>query len=155
MNPTETDWRIIWSVRNDPRKNVSEIAKESMVASKTVNRRLKLLTDGRALFLIGLPNFRQPAGTTGIFLISCYDKEKISTVSETILSKFQNTAFAALTTSYQSYNIFFHNLSEAEAALECIEKIEGVSTVRMWIKKDLIYVCEWLDGQMKKHHATT
>jgi DNA-binding Lrp family transcriptional regulator len=155
MNPTETDWRIIWSMRNDPRKSISDIAKEARVASKTVNRRLKLLTDRRALFLIGLPNFRQTAGTTGNFLISCSDKSIISAVSEAILSKFQSTAFVAVTASYQSYNIFFHNLSEAEAALQWIENLDGVTTVRMWIMKDLSYVWDWLDDQMKKHLTTT
>jgi len=155
LKPTETDWRIIWSMRNDPRRNISDIAKEARVATKTVNRRLKLLTERRALFLIGLPNFRQTMGITGNFLISCSNKEMTSSVSENVLNKFQNTAFAAVTPSYQSYNIFFHNLSEAESARKWIGKIEGVATVRMWIMKDLIYVWDWLDDQMKKHLATT
>src|SRR5439155_18232843 len=76
MKPSETDWRIIWSMRNDPGKNLSEIAKEAKVTTRTVNRRLNFLTENRALFLIGLPNFRQITGITGNFLIFCSDKER-------------------------------------------------------------------------------
>jgi len=63
-----TDWKIIWSIRDDLRKSLSEIAKEAGVTTRTINRRLTLLTEHRAFFLMGLPNFRQLAGTTCNFL---------------------------------------------------------------------------------------
>jgi DNA-binding Lrp family transcriptional regulator len=150
MKPSETDWRIIWSMRNDPRKNLSEIAKEARVTTRTVNRRLSFLTEHRALFLIGLPNFRQTTGITGNFLIFCSDRERKYAVSERVISKFENTAFAAAASNYLMFNIYFHNLSEAQTAHEWIKKLEGVEKVRMRIMKDLIFLCDWLDEQMKK-----
>jgi DNA-binding Lrp family transcriptional regulator len=150
MKPSETDWRIIWSMRNDPRKNLSEIAKEARVTTRTVNRRLSFLTEHRALFLIGLPNFRQTTGITGNFLIFCPDGEKKYAVSESVISKFENTAFAAAAANYLMFNIYFHNLSEAGTAHECIKKLEGVEKVKMRIMKDLIFLRDWLDEQMKK-----
>jgi DNA-binding Lrp family transcriptional regulator len=145
-----TDWKIIWAMRDDPRKNLSEIAKEARVTTRTVNRRLTLLTERRAFFLLGLPNFRQLIGTTGNFLIFCSDREKRSSAAERIVSRFENTAFAAVTQSSLMCNIFFHNLSEAEEAYEWIKRLEGVRKARMRIMKDLIFVCNWLDDQMKK-----
>jgi DNA-binding Lrp family transcriptional regulator len=150
MKPSETDWRIIWSMRNDPRKNLSEIAKEVRVTTRTVNRRLSFLTEHRALFLIGLPNFRQTTGITGNFLIFCSDRERKYAISEKVISKFENTAFAAAASNYLMFNIYFHNLSEVETAPEWIKKLEGVEKVRMRIMKDLIFLCGWLDEQMKK-----
>ena len=150
MKPSETDWRIIWSMRNDPRKNLSEIAKEARVTTRTVNRRLSFLTERRALFLIGLPNFRQITGITGNFLIFCSDKERKYIVSESVISKFKNTAFAAAANNYLMFNIYFHNLSETETAHEWIKKLEGVEKVKMRIMKDLIFLRDWLDEQMKK-----
>ena len=137
-------------MRNDPRKNLSEIAKEAMVTTRTVNRRLSFLTEHRALFLTGLPNFRQITGVTGNFLIFCSDKERKYIVSESVISKFKNTAFAAAAANYLMFNIYFHNLSEAETAHKWIKKLEGVEKVKMRIMKDLIFLRDWLDEQMKK-----
>jgi DNA-binding Lrp family transcriptional regulator len=145
-----TDWKIIWAIRDEPRKNLSEVAKEARVTTRTVNRRLTLLTERRAFFLMGLPNFRQLVGTTGNFLIFCSDEERRSSVAKSIISRFENTAFAAVTRSVIMCNIFFHNLSEAERAYEWIKNLEEVRRVRMRIMKDLIFVEDWLDYQMKK-----
>jgi len=150
MNPSETDWRIIWSMRNDPRKSLSDIAKEAKVTTRTVNRRLSFLTEHRALFLMGLPNFRQTTGITGNFLMFCPDRKRKYAVSESLISKFENTAFSAETANYLMFNIYFHNLSEAETSYGWIKKLEGVEKVKMRIMKDLIFLSDWLDEQMKK-----
>lgn len=152
-----TDWKMIWAIRNDPRKNLSEIAKEARVTTRTVNRRLTLLTERRAFFLMGLPNFRQLVGTTGNFLIFCSDEEKKkrSSAAKSIISRFENTAFAAVTQSVIMCNIFFHNLSEAEQAYEWIKTLEEVRRVRMRIMKDLIFVEDWLDYKMRKSLSET
>lgn len=146
-----TDWKIIWAIRDDPRKNLSDVAKEAGVTTRTVNRRLTLLTERRAFFLMGLPNFRQLVGTTGNFLIFFSDGEKRSSAAKKIISRFENTAFAAVTQSVLMCNIFFHNLSEAEQAYEWIKRLEGVGKARMRIMKDLIFVWDWIDNQIKKH----
>jgi DNA-binding Lrp family transcriptional regulator len=147
---SETDWKIIWAIRDDPRKNLSEIAKEARITPRTVNRRLTLLTERRAFFLMGLPNFRQLVGITSNFLIFCSGKENMSSIAERIVSRFENTAFVAVTQSVLMCNILFQNLSEAEEAYEWIRRLEGVGKARMRIMKDLIFVCDWLDNQMKK-----
>jgi len=150
MKPSETDWRIIWSMRNDPRKSLSEIAKEARVTTRTVNRRLSFLTEHRALFLMGLPNFRQTTGITGNFLIFCPDRDRKYAVSESVISKFGNTAFTTAAANYLMFNIYFHNLSEAQTSYEWIKKLEGVEKVKMRIMKELIFLPDWLEEQMKK-----
>ena len=148
-----TDWKIIWAIRDDPRKNLSDIAKEARVTTRTVNRRLTLLTERRAFFLMGLPNFRRMVGITGNFLIFCSDEQNRSSAAKSIISRFENTAFAAITQSVMMCNIFFHNPSEAEQAYQWINRLEGVAKARIRIMKDLIFVCDWLDNQMKKHFS--
>jgi DNA-binding Lrp family transcriptional regulator len=148
-----TDWKIIWAIRDDPRKNLSKVAKEARVTTRTVNRRLTLLKEHRAFFLMGLPNFRQLVGTTGNFLIFCSDEAKRSSAAKSIMSRFENTAFAAVTRSVIMCNIFFHNLSEAEQAYKWIKTLEEVRGVRMRILKDLIFVEGWLHYEMKKRFS--
>jgi DNA-binding Lrp family transcriptional regulator len=152
-----TDWKIIWAIKDDPRKNLSEIAKEARVATRTVNRRLTLLTERRAFFLMGLPNFRQLVGTTGNFLIFCSggnnSSSSSSSTARSIVSRFENIAFAAVTQSVLMCNIFFHNLSEAEQAYEWIKRLEGVAKARMRIMKELIFIWYWLDDQIEKRFS--
>ncbi len=149
LKPSPTDWSIIWAMRDDPRKSISEIAKEAKVTTRTVNRRLTLLTDRKALFIMGLPNFKQIAGLTGNFLITCSSGLE-SSVSKKIGSRLNTIAFEAVYASGMMYNIFFHNLSESQQARDWIEKIEGVASVRMRIMKEVILVRAWLDDEMKK-----
>jgi hypothetical protein len=144
----------MWVIRDDPRKNISDIAKEARVTTRTVNRRLTQRT--QSFFLMGLPNFRQLVGTTGNFLIFCSDEEKKrSSAAKSIISRFENTAFAAVTQSVIMCNIFFHNLSEAEQAYEWIKTLEEVRRVRMRTMKDLIFVEDWLDYKMRKSLSET
>jgi DNA-binding Lrp family transcriptional regulator len=154
---SETDWKIIWAIRGGPRKRIVEIAKEVRVTTRTINRRLTLLTERRAFFLMGLPDFRRLVGTTGNFLVFFSEGEEkkgsssSSSAARNIVSRFENTAFAAVTRSVLMCNIFFHNLSEAEQAYEWIKGLGGVENARMRIMKDLIFVGDWIDYQMKKH----
>ncbi len=148
---SRTDWQIVWAIRDDPRKNISQIAKELRVTPRTVNRRLTLLTERRAFFLMGLPSFRRVAGTTASFLISPKERGRIFPVSQKIASRFEDTTFQAVSPSGMMCNIFFHNLPSAEEAHEWIRKLEGVGTIRMRIMRDLILVREWLEGEIKKN----
>jgi hypothetical protein len=52
------------------------------------------------------------------------------------------------------FNIYFHNLSEAQTSYEWIKKLEEVEKVKMRIMKDLIFLSDWLDEQMKKRFVT-
>lgn len=148
---SRTDWKIVWAIRDDPRKSLSEIAKESGVTTRTVNRRLTLLTERRAFILVGVANFRQSAGVSCNMLIFCLPEKEKSFVTERIVSRFKNIVFGGSTSSnYLFYNMVFDNLSEANDAYEWIKRLRGVGEVRMGIMKDLILVRDWLDEEMKK-----
>ncbi len=137
----------MWPIRNDPRKNILEIAKEVRIATRTVNRKLSLLTEHRAFFLMGLPNFRRLAGTIGNFFILCSNGYS---EAEKIVSRFKDTTFAAVSQTGLMCNISFRNLSEAEEAYEWIGRLEGVKKSRMSIMKDLIFVSDWIYYKMKR-----
>lgn len=148
---SRTDWRIIWAIRDDPRKSLSEIAKEAGVTTRTVNRRLTLLTESRAFFLVGLANFRQSAGVSCNMLIFCPHENSKYSAAERIVSRFENIVFGGSTSSnYLFYNMVFDNLYEANEAYEWIKGLKGVGAVRMGIMRDLIFVRDWLDEEMKK-----
>jgi DNA-binding Lrp family transcriptional regulator len=149
---SRTDWSIVWAIRDDPRKSLSEIAKEVGVTTRTVNRRLTLLTESRAFFLVGLANFRQSAGISCNMLIFCPHENDKYFATERIFSRFENTiVFGGSTSSnYLFYNMVFDNLYEANEAYEWIKGLKGVGGVRMRIIRDLIFVRDWLDEEIMR-----
>lgn len=149
---TATDWRIIWAIRNEPRKNLTDIARETKMSTRTVNRRLSLLTERGAFFLIGLPNLKRASGVSANFLIFCAEPGAGASVAGRIAEEFDNIVFGSpLTARHLSYNMVFNNLIEIDEALELIKRIEGVQKVRLGIMREMIFVPDWLDGQIRKH----
>ena len=48
---TNTDWAILQTLRKNPRGKPSDIASDLGVSSRTINRRVRRLNDGNAMFL--------------------------------------------------------------------------------------------------------
>ncbi len=156
LNLSGTDWRIVWAIRDDPRKSLSQIARDVGVTVRTVNRRLGLLTERRAIFLVGLPNFRQTPGVAANLLIFTPDGGRKSSVAEKIDLRFKTVVFGApIALHYLFYNIAFQNLTEADEASGWVKGLEGVGRVRLGIMKDLIFVPNWIDGEIRKHIPST
>ena len=148
--PSETDWRIIWAMRNEPRMSLAEIAKVAKVSNRTVNRRLSLLTEQKAFFLMGLPNFKATPGVIGNFLASTIEG-KASSVAGEVSSKFETIAFGGpVSRTSLMYNIAFQNLSEADEARKWIGSLKGVERVRMGIVREMIVSPGWLEGEMRR-----
>ena len=146
---TGTDWRIIWAIRNEPRKSLSKIAEEAHVSTRTVNRRLTALTEHGAFFLVGFPNLRRSLGISANFLILCREGHSSSAIAEKITSKFRNIVFGGpFSSRLVSYNLAFNNLIEAREALERIRALDGVAKARLGIMKEMVLVPDWLDRQI-------
>ena len=146
---SNTDWRIVWAIRNDPRKSLSEIAKEAHVSSRTVNRRLTALTENGAFFLVGIPNLRQSPGVSVNLLISCREGHSSTSIADKITGRFGNVVFGGPFSSHLvSYNFVFNNLIEAGEAHEWVKAVEGVAEARLGFMKVMVFVPDWLDGQI-------
>jgi len=151
MKLSETDWRIIWAIRDEPRKNLSRIAWEAGVTVRTVNRRLNLLTEHRAIFLLGRPDFGRAPGVSANFLVRVTEAEKNASVSDKVGSKFRTIVFGMpVAPSLLFYNIAFENLTQANQAADWIRGLEGVKEARLGIMNGLTLVTDWIDGEIRK-----
>ncbi len=70
---TESDWKIIGSLQEDPWKPYSAISKELKISSKTVKRRVEALEKGAAVFLLADVNMRAVEGIIPADLIIFYE----------------------------------------------------------------------------------
>lgn len=149
LRPLRTDWKIIRSIRDEPRKSISQIAREVGVTTRTVNRRLNLLTKERAFFLMGLPDFGRLDGKTANFLILLSNEKDGAKVSQKISSRYENIIYQGVFKGVLLYDITFPDISEAEEAYRWIRNREGVKSARMGIINDLAVVNRWTDEQLK------
>jgi len=148
---TRTDWKIIEAMLEDARKNLDDVSKSGGVSVRTVERRLTLMSEERAVYLQGTPNFRNFAGLSCVFLVFCPDGgRKKKAVDEIVLSKVRRIELSNTTANrYSTFVMVFDNLSEADEFVQRVKGIDGVTTVRMGIMKDLIVVQDWLREEVR------
>lgn len=78
---TESDWRIIGSLQEDPWKPYQAISKELKISSKTVKRRVEALAKGAAVYLLADVNMRAVEGIIPADLLIFYEnKSNINSV---------------------------------------------------------------------------
>ena len=151
---TTTDWQILGAMLGDARRSLEAVSQEIGASSRTVERRLGLMSEGRALYLQGTPVFGKHAGLSCVFLVSCPDSRKKKVVDEAVLSKARRIDLA--NTSSEQYSTFvmvYDNLSEADDALEWIGRLDGVERVKLGIMKELIVVQDWLRDVIERLSA--
>jgi len=142
----DTDWRILKSLRRDARKSLPQVAKEVGVSVRTVRRRLALMTEANAFFLLPLPSFEKLASVLCNFRVYCPDERQKKAVDEQIKSRLKRIVFSKTTAKeYSVFSVLCDNLAEAEVARRRIEGLRGVEDVKSGFSKELVVVDGWLD----------
>ena len=144
------DWRILRAIRKNPRRSSSEVAEELGLSTRTVNRRLRLMTQDRVGYLLPIRNVRNSRGVICSFLVMCAEDKKEG-INEVARSLARRVDF-----SYNSVRgiclltLFADNLIEADEICERLKKMEGVSGVRMGILKNFVFVDGWMDEKVEE-----
>jgi DNA-binding Lrp family transcriptional regulator len=148
------DWRIINTMKNDARMDLEDVARTLDVSARTVQRRLTVMKDGRAVYLSRPPNVNVVGGLMCNFLIFCPDPSTKRAADLEILSAF--TRLGASDTSpeqFSTFGISCENFADADRATNRIKAIDGVESVRMRIVKEIIVCEDWLRDQIAMRMA--
>ncbi|MHB1470564.1 MAG: AsnC family transcriptional regulator [Thermoplasmataceae archaeon] len=146
-----TDWKIIGSMLDNARRSLKDVSESVGVSVRTVERRLNEMSESRAVYLQGTPNFSKFAGLSCVFIVYCPDQAKKLAVDHAILSKVKRIELA--NTSSKQYSTFvtlFDNLAESDDFIGWIGGLDGVKSVSMGIMKELIVVQKWLQEEVTK-----
>jgi DNA-binding Lrp family transcriptional regulator len=147
----KTDWKIIEAMLDDPRKNLEFVSRSAGVSARTVERRLTLMSEGRTVYLQGIPIFENVAGLGCVFLVHCPQSEKKKVIDELVLSKIQRIELANTTDKqYSTFVTIFDNLSEADEFILWVRGLEGVTSVKMGIMRKLIVVQDWMRDKVRE-----
>ena len=153
MRLKKVDWEIISRVMHDPRRDASVVAKESRVSSRTVNRRLRRMTEEKVAYLIPVRNVKKSKGVICSFLIICSERGRDA------IQEFLRSTTARIDFIFDSAKEIFiatliaNNPSEANELHEQLKVLKGVSRVEMGLLKDFIFIDDWLDQAVARRIA--
>jgi DNA-binding Lrp family transcriptional regulator len=145
------DWQIVKAIGKEPRKKLSEIAREVKVSTRTIRRRLDLMTKGNAFFMLAVVDFKKITAVPCNFRIFCPDRGKKRALDNLILSKQGQIYFAHTSAAeHSSFSLVCANVAEAEEVYSWMRTLDGVKDVRMAIIREILPVHEWLDGEIER-----
>ncbi len=146
--PKQADWRILKAISKDPRRNAAEVAEEVRLSTRTVNRRLKAMTEGKMFYLIPVRNVKKSKGLLCNFVILC--SEHVKKDIEKLMEKTRIDFVYPARKGIYNATILFDNISDADELAEEIRTLPGITDLRMNIMKEFIYVDSWLDEVLSK-----
>ncbi len=155
MRMTRTDWKIVRALREDPGRDLVEVATSVGTTPRTVQRRLSKMREGKAIFLSGDPHVDAVAGLICCFVVFCPDARSKRSVDERIRADFSRVGH--IDSSPEDYSIIgmpCENLGEADRALGTLRTMTGVKDAEMRIMRDFILVQDWLTSEIDRRIAT-
>ncbi len=153
LSLSRTDVNIVRSLTRDPRKLYSAIAKEVGVSSKTVNRRVERLIEGKAVFMI--PSM-DPSALEGAFLadllVQYSGHEGTAAVKQRILSELDDCLIRAEIgdPDYGLFNLIVTRVSGLREIPKRVKSIAGVAFARIDVVQDRLEMYDQLFDQFEK-----
>jgi DNA-binding Lrp family transcriptional regulator len=149
MALTRTDLFILKSLRKNPRKSTSQVASETKISARTVERRINLMTSNYAYFHMFRLDFPKVDGVICSTVISYDDERKKQAVDRAVDSRLDRIIYSATGAKTTSlFNFVCGNVTEAEGVQEWLRGLDGVAETRMGIIKEYVLVTDWLDDEL-------
>ena len=148
------DWKIIKSVRFNSRKSPSEIAKESGVSTRTVNRRLRRLHDGGVINHTIALDPMASKGTIVYGISTEYDarfpRDKVvKSITSSVKNLFNHFV---MVNSPTALLIFFgKRFSDIYANENAIKAVEGVKSIKTYFCTKVYYFKDWRDEMIEEN----
>ena len=151
LHMKKLDWKIANTMREDSWRDLDDVAKQLGLSTRTVQRSLSALKEGKAIFVHRPPNADSVTGLMCNFLVYFSDAEKKRAGDYVVHSTFHR--IGASDTSPAEFSIFgisCQNFTEADKVTEKLRAIDGVRSVKMRIIKEIILVQDWLQKEIEK-----
>lgn len=152
---TETDLRIIKCLLANPRMEMNEIARETSISSRTVNRRLTRLKDDNMLKFFILCN---PIHTVGYIqfalVVNTLDRSYYRLIVERIYEQLgENILFQLPVTDPDNVItllLFGENIFAADGILKRVELFDGVKRAELFVLTNTTSYDEWILREIEK-----
>jgi DNA-binding Lrp family transcriptional regulator len=143
------DWRIVYAMREDARKDLNKVASQLVLSTRTIQRRLSVMSKGRAIYLLGAPPIGRVRGLICKFLVFCSNNQKKRAADRAVASIGRVGFSDTSPEQYTNLGLACHNLAEADSITRKLKDLYDVQTVKMDIVNEFITVREWLDNEIR------
>jgi DNA-binding Lrp family transcriptional regulator len=152
---TETDLRIIKCLISNPRMEMNDIARETSISARTVNRRLTKLKDDNVLKFFILCN---PVHTVGYIqfalVVNTLDRSSYHQIVGRIYEQLgENILFQLPITDPDNvitFLLFSQDIFAADGILKKVESFDGVKRVELFVLTDTNSYDEWVFREIDK-----
>ncbi len=155
MKLKRTDWQLIRILLINSRGNTSDIAASIGVSSRTVRRRLALLTQSNVFFVDPVVDIKRIEGFLYLFIVSFANKKRKSIADRFLLGSTEPIIFFDTTAElYTVIAAICQNISQAHRISSELREMDGVKDVISKIVEDRILVHDWLYHEIEKRIET-
>ena len=139
-SPREIDMAIISSLRRDPWKSFSTVAKELGISAKTVKRRVARLTEDGAIYMLPIIDLKALQGIIPVELVVSYASGESKTgVNERIVSHLrEGLVFSDSSGPHGYFALIVPNVSHVEQVASWVKQQGGVSKVHVSVLLDVV-----------------
>ena len=145
-----SDWRILDVMKDDARMDLRDVATTLATTVRTVQRRLKAMTAGRAIMLEGTPDVSKVGGLICDFLVESPEEGRKRRADNQV--PYEIRRIGASDTSPPHHSVFgvaCENPFQADAVLSKLMELYQVETVRMGIVREFVPVSGWLADEIQ------
>lgn len=138
--PKETDLAIIASLRRDPWKPYSAVAKELGVSSRTVKRRVSRLSEDGAVYMLPIVDLKAMQGVIPVELVVDYVPTESKTAANEIIVPYlkEGLVFCDLHGPYGYFALVVTNVSQVERIVRWVKQQKGVEDARADVLQDVL-----------------
>jgi DNA-binding Lrp family transcriptional regulator len=147
----KTDWLIIRSLFKNSKQNVSEIAANIGVSTRTIARRLDFMMEQRAFFLSPIVDAKKVDGFLYHFIISFGSSNRKQAADSILRQSVSRIVFTDTSaTSYSIIATICQNISEAQEISDLMKKTDGVESVIATVFEDIDFVHDWIYREIER-----
>lgn len=147
----KTDWEIIRSLLRDSRKNVSETAKDVGVSTRTVRRRLDILTQGNSFYPSPVVDAKKVDGFLYHFVVACTNKKDKATLDQLLHTSARELVF--VDTNAELYSVVAsvcRNIAEADEISDWLRAQPGAGEVTARVFERITLVRGWIEREVDR-----
>jgi DNA-binding Lrp family transcriptional regulator len=139
-SPKETDLAIIGSLRRDPWKSYSTVAKELGLSAKTVKRRVTALTEDGAIYMLPVIDLKALQGIIPVELVVSYSSIETKTGANERIASYlkEGLVFYDGSGPYGYFAVIVPNVSQVERIAGWARQQAGVGEVHAAVLQDVV-----------------
>jgi len=147
---TQLDWEIARLLLKEADKKLSDISMKVRVSARTVKRRLNLMMDESAVFIMPTVDLRKAEGVSYQLIVRSEEGKK-SELEKLVASRIDNLVFTASDARNSSiFGFTSANIAEGNEILSWVKQQKGIRTARLNIIEKVVHAYAWLEKEVER-----